>query len=423
MIEEQAVLGSILIDNNCVHNITPILQPHDFQVRTHSEIYSAMLDLVDNNKPIDSTVLATQGFELTTLLDLSEAVATSANAEHYAQIVKERSQKRQLKGIAVELQDMAEGKVMSAEECVLEAERRILSIRQNETQGRTRSLAELTEEVGKIVEARIESGGGFFGHRTGLTALDEITGGMQNGETLVIAGRPSMGKSSVATQVLLNRAQEGAHCLFFSLEMSHHMCSMRMMAQLSGLSMSHIKTGRLLGDNVQRFHKAQEDMKDLKIWIDDTGAITVPKIRAVCRRIKSESGKLDLVVVDYLQLCGGTTRDGRERDVAEASAGLKAIAKEFEIPVVILSQLNRSCEARDDKRPRLSDLRESGAIEQDADCVIMVYRHAAYYQEANPGEVELIVRKNRNGALAAAHVEWDPQSMGVRNFTGTGPSI
>lgn len=419
MLEEEAVLGSILLDNNCIHTITPILQPLDFSVRSYQEVYSTMLDLVGKNKPIDTTVLASSGFDLPMLVDLTEAVATSANAEHYAGLVKERSQKRQLKGIATELQAMAEHKGLTAEECVLEAERRILSIRQRETQGRTRSIGELSEELYEIVQARIDSGEGFFGHKTGFTALDELTGGMQDGETLVVAGRPSMGKSSVATQIILNRAKEGSHCLFFSLEMSHHMCGLRMLAQLSGLAMSNIKTGRLLGNSVDVLKANKQNIKEMPIWIDDTGAITVPKIRSVCRRVKNESGRLDLVVVDYLQLCGGTTKDGRERDVAEASAGLKAIAKEFEIPVIILSQLNRSCEARDDKRPRLSDLRESGAIEQDADGVIMVYRHAAYYQEANPSEIELIVRKNRNGPLGTATVHWDPESMGVRDFVSS----
>lgn len=418
MIEEQAVLGSILIDNNCIHNITPILQPHDFLTRTYGEIYSTMLDLTEQNKPIDSTMLVTRGFELPTLLDLTDSVATSANAEHYAQVVKEKSQKRQLKGIATELQGLTEHGGMSAEECVMEAERRILSIRQHDTGGGAQSIGEIARELEEIVKARIESGEGFFGHSTGFAALDELTGGMQNGETFVVAGRPSMGKSSVATQILLNRANDGGHCLFFSLEMSKHMVGLRMIAQMSGLPMSRIKAGRLIGGSVENFHATCFQFQKMQIRVDDTGAITVPQIRAKCRRMKAETGKLDLVVVDYLQLCGGTTRDGRERDVAEASAGLKAIAKEFSIPVIILSQLNRSCEARDDKRPRLADLRESGAIEQDADAVIMVYRHAAYYQEANPGEIELIIRKNRNGPLGTATVEWCPESMGVRDFRG-----
>lgn len=419
MIEEEAFLGSVLLDNRSLYNVNSALETLDFSVKSYGEIYEKMRELASKNKPIDVAVLASCGFSSELLSRLTSASSIPAHIDSYAQIIKEGSRKRALKSIGSELLHMSESKALTADECVYEAERRILSIRAKEVDGHTRSVGDLSDELYEMIEERRQSGENFFGHRTGLTALDELTGGMQDGEVFVVAGRPSMGKSSVATQILLNRAAANAPCLFFSLEMSHHMCGLRMLSQISGIPMSLIKTGRLLGNSVERFAEARRKMKGLPIWIDDTGSITVPKIISTCRRIQSEAGGLSMVVVDYLQLCGGTTRDGRERDVAEASSGLKALAKEFNLPVVVLSQLNRSCEARPDKRPMLSDLRESGAIEQDADCVIMVYRHAAYDSSANPGEVELIVRKNRNGPLGTVTVQWDPSSMGVRDFNET----
>jgi len=407
---EKAVLSCVLLDNESLHSVSHNLSPEDFSVISYKNMFSHMLSLAAESKPIDVTTLTAKGSEASSIIALHDHVATAANINHYAGIVRDASQKRQLLEVAEDIKDLVDSD-QSAYDCVLETERNILAIRSTEVQGRTRSISDLGNELFDLVKERMEDGSGFFGHRTGLKDLDRHLGGMQDGETLVLAGRPSMGKSSVATQILLNRAKEGASCLFFSLEMSHHMCGMRMMSQLSGLPMSRIKAGKV---NMDKLEKAREGLRDMKIWIDDTGAIKVPQIRATCRRIAAE-GALDLVVVDYLQLCGGTTRDGRERDVAEASAGLKAIAKEFSIPVIILSQLNRSCEARDDKRPRLSDLRESGAIEQDADGVVMVYRHGAYYDEADKSEIELIIRKNRNGPLGTAFVSWDPECMSVRD--------
>jgi len=411
---EEAVLGSILLENPTLFSVCSLLDPEDFSVTTYANIYRAMVKLGNASKPIDATTLVTEGFDVSTVMDLMETVATAANIEHYADIVKDGSQKRKLSAASAQIQHLAVSDAPAAE-CVAEAEKRILAIRHTETMGDTYELGAVGKEVYELVEQRMAEGGNFFGHRTGFTELDDALGGMQNGETLVLAGRPSMGKSSVAAQILLNRAKEGASCAFFSLEMSRQMCTMRMMSQLSGVPMSKIKSGRLTPKGLERIRKTKDDMQDYKIFVGDKGDISVPEIRSVCRRLKARAGHLDLVVVDYLQLCGGTGRDGRERDVAEASSGLKAIAKEFELPVIILSQLNRSCEARDDKRPRLSDLRESGAIEQDADSVVMVYRPFVYSPSSDEGEIELIIRKNRNGPLGTAAVSWHPESMSVTN--------
>lgn len=412
---EQAVLNSLLLDNDSLYKISGFLTPEDFSTITYGKMFARAKELIPESKPFDVATLSSEGFLLSEIIDLHDIVPTAANVEHYASLVKDYSRRRSLLSVASHIESLVESGA-SADDCVREAEREILSIRNSVgEQGRARSVKDLSTELMEVIKKRMEEGGGFFGHRTGLQELDSLLGGMQDGETLILAGRPSMGKSSVATQIILNRAMEGGRCLFHSLEMSHSMCVMRMLAQLSSLSMSRIKNGNVRGDNFERLSSAKQLLSSFPIWIDDTGAISVPNIRATARRIAAEAGGLDLLVVDYLQLCGGNGRDGRERDVAEASAGLKAIAKEFSMPVIVLSQLNRSCEMRDDKRPRLSDLRESGAIEQDADGVVMVYRPGAYSHDVPEGDIELIVRKNRNGPLGTAYAKWDPESMGVRN--------
>lgn len=411
---EQAVLSSILLDNQSIYKI-PFLTPEDFTTPTHNQLYRTALNFIAQSKPVDVATLTAEGFPFRTIVELHDIVPTAANIEHYAKAVKDFSRRRALREVAAHITALVDDGV-DADECVREAEREILSIRNDSGEkGRARKVGELSNELMEVVRKRIEDGGGFFGKRTGLNELDSLLGGMQDGETLVLAGRPSSGKSSTATQIILNRAKEGDNCLFHSLEMSHSMCVMRMISQLSSISMNRIKGGNVRDVGLEKLRAANEELSSYPIWIDDTGAISIPNIRATARRIAAEAGKLDLLVVDYLQLCGGNGKDGRERDVAEASAGLKAIAKEFSMPVIILSQLNRSCEMRDDKRPRLSDLRESGAIEQDADAVVMVYRPAVYSTENDESELELIVRKNRNGPLGTAYAKWDPESMRVSN--------
>ena len=411
---ETAVLGSILLDNSVIHSVATILKPEDFSIHTNRSIYQSMLDLSEKQCAIDNVTLSGRGFDLPYLLQLQEEVASAVNVEHYAKAVRDQSRKRALVYAGERIRMLGESADVEADEALLDAEKLVLGLRSAEVETRVRDIKSLAAEV---YEQALRTTPESEGYKTGLTEFDNLTGGLQPGETCVVAGRPSMGKSSLATQILLNMALQSKTALMFSLEMSHAVCTQRLLSQYTGVSAQRIRLGasRLSDTELVRLRQGKEDLSKLAgVWIDDSSAATIPKMASVCRRIKAEAKALDLIVVDYLQLIASGNSGNREQDISQASRALKALSKEMECPVLILSQLNRSCEMRDDKRPRLSDLRESGAIEQDADCVVMVYRHHVYQESADPSEMELIIRKQRNGPLGVCHVEWDSECMRLK---------
>ncbi|MEK1938754.1 MAG: replicative DNA helicase [Pseudomonas sp.] len=411
---EQAVLGGLMLDNNAWERVLDQVSDGDFYRHDHRLIFRAIAKLADHNSPFDVVTLSeqldkegqtSQTGGLAYLGELAKNTPSVANIKAYAQIVRERATLRQLIGISSEIADSAfnpQGR--QAAEILDEAERQIFQIAEArpKTGGPVGVNALLTKAIDRIDEL-FNTGEGITGLSTGFTDLDDKTSGLQPADLIIVAGRPSMGKTTFAMNLVENAVlRSDKVILVYSLEMPGESLMMRMLSSLGRIDQTKVRSGQLDDDDWPRLTSAVNLLNDRKLFIDDTAGISPSEMRARTRRLVREHGDVGLIMIDYLQLMQipGSSGDNRTNEISEISRSLKALAKEFNCPVVALSQLNRSLEQRPNKRPVNSDLRESGAIEQDADVIMFVYRDEVYHPETeHKGVAEIIIGKQRNGPI------------------------
>jgi replicative DNA helicase len=407
---ERGVLGSILLDNDVMHDIVVFLRAEDFYRDAHQVIYAAIRDLYDKAKGIDAVTLAEElklrgVFDQVggddTLTEIVTSVPHAANGKYYAEIVKEKATSRQLIEGATEIIRDGYSNQFTAQELLEGAERKIFGIAEDQIRGETLELKDVVKQAMDLIAIRADSGGhAVTGLATGLIDLDNITGGFHPGQLIIVAARPSMGKTALALNICDHSGVNSkVPVLFVSLEMGHIEIGERLLCARSRVDGHKLRTGLGMGMRELTQHsKAYNELsKNAEIYIDDTPARNMMQIAASARRIKRRS-QIGLLMVDYIQLVDSDdSRDSRQEQIAKISRRLKTLARELKVPVVALSQLNRAVESREDKRPRMADLRESGAIEQDADMVLLLHRPEYYDANDQPGMAELIVAKNRNG--------------------------
>lgn len=405
---EQSILGGVLIENDALNTVIEFLEDGDFYREAHQKIFKSMIALSEKNEPLDLITLTNElkkRKELeeiggaSYLASLVESVPTAANIAYYAKIVKEKSILRKLISTATEIvtQSYQEGKDL--EDFLDEAEHAIFRISENQVRPAFYPIKEIVKESFKVIERLYEKKELITGVPSGFKDLDRKTAGFQNAELIIVAGRPSMGK----TALCLNIAQHAAinakiPTAIFSLEMSKEQLAIRMLCSEARVDSARLRSGFLSESDWPKMTMAAGALSDAPIFIDDSAAISVLELRAKARRLKADRG-LGLVIVDYLQLMRGRSGvERREQEISEISRSLKALAKELNIPVVAISQLSRKTEDRTGRRPQLSDLRESGAIEQDADVIIFIYRDEVYNPDSDrKGTAEVIIGKQRNG--------------------------
>jgi replicative DNA helicase len=411
---EQAVLGGLMLDNSTWDAIADRLVADDFYRRDHQLIFAAIAELAGRSEPCDAVTLAgfldgkSQTHEtggLVYLATLARDTPSAANIRAYADIVRERSQLRKLIQVGGEIAgSVYDNEGRTATELVDEAERRVFEIAEGGRKVGSGFVA-LRDVLGVTID-RLDmlhqSQGELTGVSSGFNELDRMTAGLQPGDLIVVAGRPSMGKTTFALNIAENAAlgKKSVPVAVFSMEMSREQLAFRMISSLGRVNQGHLRTGMFGDEEWSRINGAINMMKSAPIYIDDTGALTPTEVRARARRLKREHG-LGLVVIDYLQLMQVPgTKENRATEISEISRGLKALAKELSVPVIALSQLNRSVEQRQDKKPVMSDLRESGAIEQDADVIMMIYREEVYDKNTTrKGIADVIITKQRNGPV------------------------
>jgi replicative DNA helicase len=409
---EQSVLGTIFLEPKQIVAVIDQLNHEDFFEQSHVLIYQAMISLYQENLKIDYASVASK-LEQTQLLakaggkkyllNLAESVPSTAHIETYIDLVKDGSMKRQVIKLAGEILEAGYQGDMDANAYITMAEEDIFALAQKRKTSAFSPLSLIIKDVKEKTEKNRDKKGGITGLRTGFSNLDQLTAGLQPEELIILAARPSMGKSAFAMNLALNVAKRNkdgqASVAIFSLEMSNEQLAARMLSSESNIENNKIKTGSLSSREWQFLEGGMQSLAKLNILFDDSAAVNVADIRAKCRKL-SQEGKLDFVVIDYLQLIRGDERSGnRQEEVARISRSLKQMARELKIPILALSQLSREVEKREDKRPVLADLRESGSIEQDADIVMFLYRNDYYVHnvESKTGEVELSIAKNRQG--------------------------
>lgn len=428
---EQSVLGGILVDSNLINQVLEILIPEDFYREAHRTIFNAMIDLDRALKPIDVVTLYEQLRASGKLLDdvggssyltyLPEVLPSALNVTHYARLVKEKSILRKLIQTATTIAHDGYSDTVEVEEYVERAEQAILDIGENKIKPSFYATSQLASEALELVEALHEKRDQVTGIPSGFEKLDYMTSGFHAAELILLAARPSVGKTAFCLDMAAHAAlKKGVSVGIFSLEMTKEQLMLRMFSALSKVSFSKIRSGFIRDDEIKRLIKVADTLSRAKIYIDDTPAISVLELRAKARRQKREKG-LDMVIIDYLQLMrGGSRAESREREIAEISGSLKALAKELELPVIALSQLSRQTEVRIDRRPQLSDLRESGTLEQDADLVLFIHRQDVYRTKSEEraqrdGTAEIIIGKQRNGPTGSVKLAFLEQ-LGVPSF-------
>lgn len=423
---EQSVLGALMLDSNAFDRIADVLKAHDFYRAEHGAIFAAIQSLHSRGKPVDVVTVAEsidqagRGGDTGGLAYLGELAAntpSAANIRHYAESVGKNAVLRGLVTVARGLQDACLGSGRKdAEKIALEAESAMLSLIDRQS-GEPSTLSEVFGEALAYVDERCQREGEFAGLTTGLHGFDRLTGGFEPGQLIVIAARPSVGKTIFACNVADSVAQWGHSVLLFTLEMSRREIGMRLLSARSKVSVHAMRTGTNDQDHWSRMSNQVSQASKQRLFVDDKGAIGVGYVRAKARRIKRQHG-LDLIVIDYLGLMKGQG-DNRTQEIGSISRGLKALAKELGVPIMLLAQLNRGVESRTDKRPVLSDLRDSGEVEQDADIVAMLHREALYSNTPEwNGLAELLVRKNRNGPLGDITLHYLPEEMTFGNYDG-----
>ncbi|MEG6574284.1 MAG: replicative DNA helicase [Caldibacillus debilis] len=408
---EQAVLGAIFLEPESIHIAAERLLPEDFYRTAHQIIFQTMLKLHDQGKAVDiitvtEELAAAKQLEaaggVSYLTDLAASVPTAANIDYYAGIVQEKSLLRRLIRAASTIAQEGYTREDDVEDLLADAERRILEVSQRRNVGSFQNIRDVLVRTYDKIEKLHNRKGDITGIPTGFIELDRMTAGLQKNDLIIVAARPSVGKTAFALNIAQNVATKtDENVAIFSLEMGAEQLVMRMLCSEGNINSQNLRTGRLTDEDWKKLTMAMGSLSNAGIFIDDTPAIRVSEIRAKCRRLKQEHG-LGLVIIDYLQLIQGSGRvkENRQQEVSEISRSLKALARELEVPVIALSQLSRGVEQRQDKRPMMSDIRESGSIEQDADIVAFLYRDDYYNKDSeNKNIIEIIIAKQRNGPV------------------------
>ena len=414
---EQSVLGSILLDKEAMISVSETLVPEDFYKEAHKVIYESMLKLYNSQSEIDLITLTDelrdQGYlddigGIAYITSLSTVVPTTSNIKYYVNIVKEKSISRQLISAANDIINLGYDGSAKVEYVLENAEKKIFDISQERATNDFQPINQVISEALSMLEKLYEEKNDVTGLTTGFRDLNKKINGLQRSDLLLIAARPAMGKTAFALNLVQNAALKGdASVAVFSLEMSKEQLVQRMIASQSTVELKKIKTGTLADNDWPRITDGMAILSGAKIHIDDTPGIKISELRSKCRKLKIEKG-LDLVLIDYLQLMEGEGRnESRQQEIAKISRSLKILAKELDCPVVALSQLSRAPEQRADHRPMLSDLRESGSIEQDADIVMFLYRDEYYNPDTEKKNIgEVIVAKNRHGETGTVELVW-----------------
>lgn len=415
---EQSVIGSMLMDKDAIAIAAEILTAEDFYQKQYAIMYDAIVSLFGKDRPVDLVTLQDKLVKdnappemqsLSFIREIADTVPTSSNVKSYAEIVRDKAVLRRLirsnEGIIQKCYEQTE----ETEEILEETEKVIFDILKKKGTHDFTPIEEVALAVFQKIQEASRNQGHVTGVATGFTDLDYMTTGLQPSDLVLIAARPSMGKTAfVLNMVEYMALKKGRSCMIFSLEMSKEQLVNRLYAMDSGIDAQILRTGELAENDWIRLVDTVDRVGSSKIIIDDTPGITASELRSKCRKVKLERG-LDIVIIDYLQLMsgGGKKSDNRQQEISDISRSLKALARDLECPVVALSQLSRACETRNDKRPMLSDLRESGAIEQDADIVMFLYRDEYYNPDTErPGEAEVIIAKQRNGPIGTVSLYW-----------------
>jgi replicative DNA helicase len=408
---EQSILGGILLENHAINAAVEILGRDDFYSEAHRKIFAAILDMSEQNEPVDLITLSNVLRNKNTLdsvggtaylASLVDNVPSAANVANYAKIVKEKAILRGLIGSATQIINSCYETGSDVDQVLDQAEHSIFEISEHKVRPSFIPLRDIIKDSFRSIEDLYSRKELITGVATGFDKLDDLTSGLQNSDLIIIAGRPSMGKTAFALNIAQNAALESqTPVAVFSLEMSKEQLAFRLLAAEARVDSQRLRKGFLGETDWPKLTTAAGRLSDAPLYIDDTPAITVLEMKAKSRRLKADKG-LGLIVVDYIQLMrgGGGFRDSREQEISEISRSLKALAKELSLPVIALSQLNRQVESRTNRRPQMADLRESGAIEQDADVIAFIYRDEVYNKsDDNPdkGVAEIIVAKQRNG--------------------------
>lgn len=424
---EMSILGGILIDNDAINRVLELLEPSDFYREAHRKIFRAMLELSDRREPCDLITLTETlkrrgelegsggAAYLATLVDY---VPTAANIGYYCKIVKEKALNRRLITVATDIVTKGFDEQADVNEMLDGAQKALFELSENKLRPQYFPVKAIIKDTFKMLQTLYEKKEQVTGIPTGYIDLDQMTAGFQPGDLIIIAARPSMGKTTLALNIASHASAEAKHKVpsaIFSLEMGKEQLVMRLLSSLARVDAGRMRTGHFHDTDWPRLQRAADTLFKANIFIDDTPAISVLELRAKARRLKSEHD-LGLIIIDYLQLMRGSANpESRQQEISEISRSLKALAKELNVPVVALSQLNRSLENRHDKRPMMSDLRESGAIEQDADVIMFVYRDAVYCEHCRKRDgscttpdhernAEVIIGKQRNGPIGTVEL-------------------
>lgn len=419
---EQSVIGSMMMDKQAILTASEIVTREDFYQQQYGILFEAMVELYNAGKEVDPVTLQNHLREkkvpkeisdMEYVRDLLNVVPTSANIKHYAEIVAEKATLRRLIRAAEEVTNNCYMDDQPLEQLMEESEKKMFQVFQQKNATDFESIKSIVMKTLDTIEKASHTSGNVTGHATGFTDLDFKTSGMQPSDLILIAARPSMGK----TAFVLNIAQymafhHGKHVAIFSLEMSKQQLVTRMMSMESHVGSQSLRNGKLKDDEWKQLIETAGVIGESNLIIDDTPGITIREMRSKCRKYKLEHG-LDIIMIDYLQLMsgsGGKSSESRQQEISEISRSLKGLARELNVPVIALSQLSRAVESRPDHRPMLSDLRESGAIEQDADVVMFLYRDDYYHKDSeNKGICELIIAKQRNGPIGTVNLAWLPE--------------
>lgn len=416
LLAEQAVLGSIFLDPDKIHIASEYLTKDSFFKLSHGMVFNIMQELSDKGDPIDpvsvkSALDSIGQFEqiggMPFLASLINAVPTSAHIEHYSKVVAEKSRARKvIEDLSHSISSVYDGQ-KDLNEILSQTEQNLSTISNEQKKG-FRPIIDVIDSTQSILDERSQKVGDVTGTSTGFTDFDQITTGLHEDNLIIIAARPAMGKTAFALNIAQNVAKNSDKAVaIFSLEMGAESLVERMLSAEGLIPSYHVRTGNLTESEWRRMISAQERLARGKIFIDDTAGVKISEIRSKAKRLAQENDGLGLIVIDYLQLIEGRGRENRQQEVSEISRQLKILAKELKVPVIALSQLSRGVDQRNDKRPILSDLRESGSIEQDADIVAFLYREAYYKrdeQEEPDNVTELILEKNRHGSLGTAQL-------------------
>ena len=409
---ERAVLGGLMLETHRFDTVIQVIKENDFDGRDHQIIFQSMSELIEENKPLDPLTVSEKLDNKNSLnkvggkdylIELATSTPSAANLEAYAEIIRQRSIARKLMKANSEISELIQNPQGQNGAALLDKAESMIFALNDETSQNDQSLQSMKDLIPSTMDKLHElsnKAGGLIGSSTGFKDLDTKLQGIQDGDLVVVAGRPSMGKTSlamnIAENVLLGKDNEGA-VLIFSLEMPGEALTTRMLSGMCKLNQQNVRSGMLKDNELKLLLQEGERLKNLPLWIDDSSLLSPMELRAKARRLKQRHN-LKLIVIDYLQLMtSGKRVENRQQEVSEFSRQLKLLAKELNVPVVAISQLNRSPEQRSDKKPMLSDLRESGSIEQDADVVILLHREDLYDSQNRSGEADLIVAKHRNG--------------------------